>query len=74
MIKTTQTENTEAHYAKLVEEHIIEAARAFRAARMVEARGDDPEYVEDLRVEAQFEFGEAFEAQERINELHLLER
>ena len=67
MIKTTQTENTKAHYAKLVEEHIIEAARAFRAARMVEARGDDPEYVEDLRVEAQFETENAFAAHEKAS-------
>jgi hypothetical protein len=32
MIETTQTENTEAYYAKLVEKHIVEAARAFRTA------------------------------------------
>ena len=74
MIETTQTENTEAYYAKLVEKHIVEAARAFRTAKKVEAKGDDPEYVEDLRIEAQFEFETAFEAQEKINELRFLQR
>ena len=74
MIETTQTENTKAYYTKLVEHHITEAARAFRTAKKVEAKGDDPEYVEDLRIEAQFETENAFAAHEKINELHFLQR
>ena len=82
MIETTQTENTKnptqreqlEYYTKLVEKHIVEAARAFRTAKKVEAKGDDPEYVEDLRIEAQFETENAFAAHEKINELHFLHR
>ena len=59
-------------YSKLLDEHIVEAARAIRTAKKVEAKGDDPEYVEDLRVEAQFEFENAVEAQEKIDELRKL--
>ena len=82
MIETTQTENTKnptqreqlEYYTKFVEKHIVEAARAFRTAKKVEAKGDDPEHVEDLRIEAQFEIETAFEAQEKIKELRFLIR
>ena len=72
MIETETTKNMKAQVEELLQardEQIVEAARAIRTAKRVEAKGDDPEYVEDLRVEAQFEFECGMEVQKNIDEL-----